>query len=107
MRAFPLLAALALALAAVSCSSGDEADAGRIDVVATTAQIAALTREVGGEHVDITTLIAPGVDAHDFDADPGDFRDVHDADLVLRHGIGLDDFLDDVIEGSGASKVVT
>ena len=106
MRAIPLLAVLAIALTFINCGD-EEADDGRIDVVATTAQIAALTREVGGEHVDITTLIAPGVDAHDFDAGPGDFRDVHDADLVLRHGIGLDDFLDDVIEGSGASEVVT
>jgi ABC-type Zn uptake system ZnuABC Zn-binding protein ZnuA len=76
-----------------------------LQVVATTAPIAALTREVGGDLVSVTTIIPPGVEAHDFDPDPGDVRRVHDADLVLRNGIGLDDFLDEVIDGAGVSTV--
>jgi ABC-type Zn uptake system ZnuABC Zn-binding protein ZnuA len=99
------LAILACAFLAVAC--GSETDDGRLRVVATTSQIAALTREVDGDSVSVTTLIGPSVDAHDFEPDPGQVRDIHDADLILRNGIGLDDFLDDVIEQSAEGRVVT
>ena len=95
---------LACAFLAIAC--GSETDDGRLRVVATTSQIAALTHEVAGDGVSVTTLIGPGVDAHDFEPDPGQVRGIHDADIILRNGIGLDDFLDDVIEESGG-RVVT
>jgi zinc/manganese transport system substrate-binding protein len=104
LLALPVVGCLLLLLGA--CGTGGEDD-GRVQVVATTSQIAALTREVAGDRVAITTLIGPGVDAHDFEADPGQLRGIHDADLVLRNGIGLDDFLDELIEGSVEERVVT
>jgi ABC-type Zn uptake system ZnuABC Zn-binding protein ZnuA len=91
----------------VAAACGDDDDDGRLKVVATTSQIAALTREVAGDRVSIPTLIAPGAEAHDFEPDPGQVRRIHDADLVLRNGIGLDDFLDGVVEGSAKGRVVT
>ncbi|MEX0784078.1 MAG: metal ABC transporter substrate-binding protein [Dehalococcoidia bacterium] len=103
------LLAFALVLSGLllaACGSGPDDD-GRLQVVATTSQIAALTREVAGDRVSLTTLIGPGVDAHDFEPDPRQVRRIHDADLVLRNGIGLDDFLDDIIEGSAGGRVVT
>jgi ABC-type Zn uptake system ZnuABC Zn-binding protein ZnuA len=101
------VAALLVALATTACGADDDGDDGRLEIVATTSQIAALTREVAGDRVFITTLIAPGTEAHDFEPDPGQVRDIHDADLILQNGIGLDDFLDDIIEGSAEGRVVT
>jgi ABC-type Zn uptake system ZnuABC Zn-binding protein ZnuA len=100
-----VVATLGFVLTTGAC--GSENDDGRLRVVATTSQIAALTREVAGDEVSITTLIGPGVDAHDFEPDPGQVRDIHDAGLILRNGIGLDDFLDDVIEDTAEGRVVT
>jgi ABC-type Zn uptake system ZnuABC Zn-binding protein ZnuA len=76
-------------------------------VVATTSQIGALTREVAGDRVALTVLLGPGVDAHDFEPDPGDVRKINDADMVLRNGIGLDDFLNDILRGSARGRIVT
>ncbi len=106
LRLLALTMLAAIAVAAAACGSDGEDD-GRLQVVATTSQIAALTHEVAGDRVAISTLIPPGVDAHDFEPDPGQVRRIHDADLVFRNGIGLDDFLDGVIEGSAEGKVVT
>ena len=99
------MASLVAALAA-GCSGGDGGTGLR--VVATTSQIGALTREVAGSHVRLTVLIGPGVSAHDFEPDPGDVRAINGAAVVLKNGIGLDDFLDRVIGGAGGNaKVVT
>jgi ABC-type Zn uptake system ZnuABC Zn-binding protein ZnuA len=102
---FGVLVLLA-AVAAGACGDGGNKD-GRVKVVATTTQIGALTKEVAGDRVSLTVLLRAGVDAHTFDPDPGDVRRIADADLILRNGIGLDNFLDGVIGGSARGEVVT
>ncbi len=87
-------------------TSAAQSDAGRITVVATTTQIGALVQEVAGDQVDLHTLMAPGVDAHDFEVTPADIRGMSEAHLILRNGVGLDDFLDDSIEAAGGDAAV-
>ena len=94
-------------LVGAACSSDGGADNGAPVVVATTSQIGALVREVAGDAVEVQTLMGPGVDPHDYEPSPQDVRVVAEAALVLRNGIGLDDFLDDIIEGAEAQTVVT
>ena len=95
------LAALAVLLLA-ACSSDDASSgAGTKSVVATTVQIAALTREVAREKLEVHGLIPPGADAHEFEPTASDLKAIEDAELILRHGIGLDDWLDDTLKAGG------
>jgi ABC-type Zn uptake system ZnuABC Zn-binding protein ZnuA len=75
--------------------------------VATTVQIDALAREVGGDTIELTGLIPPGGDPHAFEPKPSDLAAIEDADLILRHGIGLDDWLDDTLEAGSDAPIVT
>ena len=70
-------------------------------MVATTTQVADFARVVGGDRVRVTSLIKPNVDAHDYEPSPADLDAVARADVVLRNGVGLEDWLDDTIESSG------
>jgi manganese/zinc/iron transport system substrate-binding protein len=58
----------------VGASSGRDADLSKrlINVVATTGQVADLVRNVGGERVEVTTLMGPGVDPHLYKASARD-----------------------------------
>jgi ABC-type Zn uptake system ZnuABC Zn-binding protein ZnuA len=77
-------------------------------VVATTTQIGALVREVAGDDVRLTVLLGAGADAHDYEPNPQALRRVHEARLVFRNGLGLDDWLDGAIKGAGGdAEVVT
>ncbi|MEO9256459.1 MAG: metal ABC transporter substrate-binding protein, partial [Tepidiformaceae bacterium] len=108
LLALGLFALLLSAFAFSACnSSGSSTDTGKPKVVATTVQVGALTKAVGGDAIQLKTLVGPGVDPHDYDASADDIRSVGDAVLVLRNGIGLDAFLDKAIKGSGAKNVVT
>ena len=79
-----------------------------VNVVATTTQIGALTREVAGDRVALTVLLAAGADAHDFEPNPQTVKFIHNARLVLRNGIGLDHWLDKIIDAAGGdAEVVT
>jgi ABC-type Zn uptake system ZnuABC Zn-binding protein ZnuA len=101
-----LLAAGLAALLAAGCSgSGGAGDGdGRGDglrVVATTTQVADLAANVGGDRVRVTSLLKPGIDAHDYEPSPADIDAIARADLVVQNGVGLEEWLGDTIESSG------
>jgi ABC-type Zn uptake system ZnuABC Zn-binding protein ZnuA len=94
----------ALALAAAGCSGSDGSAGGggdRLRVVASTTQVADFARNVGGDWVQVTSLLKPGVDAHDYEPSPADIEAIARADLVIENGVGLEEWLGDTIESSG------
>ncbi|WP_322795506.1 metal ABC transporter substrate-binding protein [Tepidiforma sp.] len=102
--AIAALAAAALLLGA--CGGGDDDGGKGIRVVATTTQIGALVREVAGNRVQLTVLLQAGADAHDYEPSPQDSRTIREANLVLKNGIGLDDWMDDLVKNSGTKARV-
>jgi ABC-type Zn uptake system ZnuABC Zn-binding protein ZnuA len=97
-------ACLAILLAAGCSGPGDEEDGtggGGLRVVATTTQVADLAANVGGDRVRVTSLLKPGIDAHDYEPSPADIDAIAHAGLVLQNGVGLEEWLGDTIESSG------
>lgn len=109
-RGVGALAAAALVLAVVAgCGGGATSPptAGdAVRVVATTTVFADLVAQVGGEAVEVRSLVPKGGEVHTFDPTPSDLRAVADADLVVMNGLGLDDWLRVVVEDSGATASV-
>jgi ABC-type Zn uptake system ZnuABC Zn-binding protein ZnuA len=101
-----LLAAGLAALLVAGCSgSGGAGDGdgggGGLRVVATTTQVADLAANVGGDRVQVTSLLKPGIDAHDYEPSPADIDAIARADLVVQNGVGLEEWLGDTVESSG------
>ena len=94
------LAFVAVALVAVS-GCGRVADTypgptplpGALTVVTTTTFLADMVRQVGGEHVSVTSLVPKGGDVHTFDPRPSEAWALSNARLVFANGLGLDDWL--------------
>ena len=105
------VAAVALVVLSVSgCASpAKSSDDGRLKVVATTTQLGDFAQEVGGDAVQVRTLLPAGASAHHFDPTQADMIALADADVLLTNGLGLDDFVNDAVEASGfqGKKVVT
>jgi zinc/manganese transport system substrate-binding protein len=59
-------------------------------VVTTTTDLAALTRAVGGEHVDVHAIAKGVQDPHYVDAKPSFIRKVNRADLLIFNGLELE-----------------
>jgi ABC-type Zn uptake system ZnuABC Zn-binding protein ZnuA len=104
-RAALLAAGLAVLLVAGCSGSGgaanDDGGGGGLRVVATTTQVADLAANVGGDRVQVTSLLKPGIDAHDYEPSPADIDAIARADLVVQNGVGLEEWLGDTIESSG------
>nr|RZI37071.1 Manganese ABC transporter substrate-binding lipoprotein [Cryobacterium sp. SO1] len=96
-------AALALAGCATTATNAATGSDGDLKVVATTTQIADLTRNVVGDTdgVSITQLIQPNQSAHSYDPSVADLTALGEADVLVINGVGLEEWLDDAIEASG------
>jgi len=103
------LAACLVALVAAGCSSGgggsgpaSTGGAGRrLNVVATTTQVQDFARNVGGDRINLSGILKPNVDAHEYEPSPADIDAVARADVVVKNGVGLEPWLDDVVRSAG------
>ncbi|UGS38455.1 metal ABC transporter solute-binding protein, Zn/Mn family [Capillimicrobium parvum] len=98
--AFAALAAVAAALVAGGC--GSSPDPHRLQVVATTPVVADLARQVGGDAVEVTQLLQPNSDPHEYEPRPSDVVRTAEAKVILVSGFGLDHWIGDVVDQGGA-----
>jgi len=110
-RAASLLAALVAALVLGGCTEGTfrmpDVTGRDVRVVTTTNFITDLARQVGGDRVQVTGLMGPGVDPHLYKASARDVRTLRQADLVLYGGLDLEGKMDDVFEELALRRPVT
>jgi ABC-type Zn uptake system ZnuABC Zn-binding protein ZnuA len=90
----------------VACGGDDDGGSGKPHVVAITTQIGDFAKNVGGDRIDLDILLKPNQDAHDFDPEPSQLRSISNADLILRNGLGLDEFLDDALKNTKGEVIV-
>lgn len=96
-----------LCAGAVLATQPARAQAAR-DYMASMSIIADLVREVGGERVNVATLVEAGGDAHVFQPSPADARRVAQAPALFVNGLGLEGWLPRLVQASGGkTKIVT
>lgn len=78
-----------------------------VRAVATTSIVADLVREIGGERVEVTGLMGPGVDPHLYRASEGDVRRMGGGDIVFYNGLHLEGRMGDLFEQMGERGVRT
>src|SRR6476646_11394140 len=97
---------LVVMLIVAACGTGpSRADPATLSVVATTTVFADIVRNVGGEHVSVTSIIPAGVGPEDYEPKPADAKKLAGADLIVSNGVGLDGFLDKLVSAAGEGSV--
>jgi len=69
-----------------------------INIVTTTGMIADAVENVGGERVDVTNLMGPGIDPHLYKASEGDVSKMANADIIFYNGLGLEAQMGEVFQ---------
>lgn len=111
-----LLAAAGL-VSLAACGSGSDAGGtgaaptsaagGKVAVVASTDVYGSIASAVGGDLVEVTSLIdSPNADPHEYESTPADAATVARAALVVVNGGGYDDFAARLVESSGTKATV-
>lgn len=102
-----LLTACTVPAALPTSPAASDADA-PLTVVATYSILGDLVANVGGEHVNVATLVGPDGDAHTFEPTPADSVALTQASLIFENGLEFETWLDDLYTaaGAGAERVV-
>ncbi len=104
-----------MAAVAVACGSSTASDptatpsgnAGpRLDVVTTIYPVTYFAERIGGDRVQVTSIIRPGVEAHDFEPTPGDILEIADADVLIYTHPSFEGWIEDAVESAGNNALV-
>ena len=95
MKSLLIGATLVSLLATVPC------DAKVLKVVASFSILADVVKQVGGDHVEVTSLVPPNGDPHEFEPSPDDARALKTADLAFISGHGLETWFNRLARAAG------
>ena len=96
-----LLIAFALALAISPLHAQD-----RLNVVASFSILADFVKDVGGDKVNVTSLVGPNGDIHVYAPAPSDAKTVGDVKLLVINGLGLEGWLPRLVQSSGSKAAI-
>src|SRR5512136_449794 len=104
IRRAAVAAVVILLLAA--CATTPPKTSGRVRVVTTLGILADWARQVGGDRVEVTSLLTGNESPHTYEAKPQDAALLARADILFRVGLGLEDWLDPVVENAENKQLV-
>jgi zinc/manganese transport system substrate-binding protein len=97
-----LLLASAAALAFAAPAFAEE----KLKVIATFSILGDIVANVGGDRVEVTTLVGSDGDAHVFQPAPADAQAVAGAQVIVANGLGFEGWMDRLIEASGTTAAI-
>ena len=109
MRRWAVAATALMLMAAGAASaqeSAQESAKNRIKVIASFSILGDLVKNVGGDRVEIATLVGPNGNTHVYAPSPADAKKVADAKLVFVNGLGFEGWLDRLVKASGTKATI-
>jgi manganese/zinc/iron transport system substrate-binding protein len=76
----------------------------QLQVAATTSIVGDLVKTIGGDHVEVRTLMGPGVDPHLYKATPSDVRALQRASVIFYSGLMLEGKMEDLFRKMARGK---
>jgi zinc/manganese transport system substrate-binding protein len=96
---------LAAVLSAVPALAQDQPKE-RLKVVASFSILGDLVKNVGGDRVEVATLVGPNGNAHVYAPSPADAKKAADARLVFVNGLGFEGWLERLVKASGTKAPI-
>jgi ABC-type Zn uptake system ZnuABC Zn-binding protein ZnuA len=86
--------------------AGEARAEGPLAVAATTGLVADFVRQVGGQRVDVASVLPANADPHDYEPSPQDVVAIEEAEVVFTYGLNLDEWASDLVANSGTEAPV-
>ncbi|RWP72630.1 zinc ABC transporter substrate-binding protein AztC [Mesorhizobium sp.] len=99
-------AALAMSVITLTAFGASAALAEPLKVVASFTIIADFAKNVGGDRINLTTIVGPNGDAHVYEPSPADAVAMAGADVVLVNGLHFEGFLQRLVDASATKATI-
>jgi zinc/manganese transport system substrate-binding protein len=104
MRVLRILLSVALLSGLAACGSSTPRAGGRVNIVAAENFYGDIAAQLGGDRVHVRSLINdPEADPHLYESSAGDASVLAGARVVIKNGLGYDDFVDKLLATTGRS----
>lgn len=102
--AIPLLGACSIE-AGNNLKTSNAPDSDRIEIVTTISQISEPIEVIGGDRIEVKSLMGPGVDPHLYKATQGDINKLQKADIILYNGLHLEGQMGEIFTKMSETKI--
>jgi zinc transport system substrate-binding protein len=75
-------------------------------VAASIAPLADFAQQVGGDHVQVITLVPPGASPHTYELTPAQAEQVARANVLVLNGVGLEYWADKMVQSAGNPNLI-
>lgn len=97
---------LTLPMLFLGCSNDkSEVDTDKVQIEVSISPLKEFTEAIGGDKVQVNTLVPENVEAHDFELKSRDVEEVMDKDLFIYNGVHMEHWLDQLKESISNSDV--
>lgn len=79
-------------------SSGGSKNEGTLTIYTSIYPLEDFAKKIGGEHVEVTTLIPPGTDSHTYEPTSKEILDIARADAFIYNGLGMESYAEKIHE---------
>lgn len=83
----------------IGCSTKDNSkdESGKLRVGVTINPLKEFAEIIGGDKVEVFSIIPNGVDPHDFDPKPKDIEKLYNSEVFVYNGLGMEEWIDSVL----------
>ena len=103
-RVAALAMALLVLLGSLACISSTDSE--KLKVVATVFPLADFVKNVGGDKVEVITLLPAGASPHAYDLKVHEVKNIAEAKLFVMNGLGLDSWIGDKVRAAASPDLV-
>ena len=110
-RALMWVAMVVAALYAAGCGTSGEdgssdggASEGKVQVAATISVLQDMVKQVGGDRVEVSTIVPVGGSPETFQPSPSDAQRISDSRVIFENGTGLEEWVGDLLQSAGGDE---
>lgn len=96
---------ISIALFNIACGQNKEEN-GKINITVSINPLKEFAEKIGGDKVQVTTLVPNGVEPHDFDPKPKDLEVLTKSDIFVYNGLGMEEWLDSVLNTVNNEEII-
>lgn len=91
----------------IGCGSKDNTSSDKIQITTSISPVKEFTKLIGGDKVEVYSLVPDNVEPHDVDLKPKDFEKLIKSNLFIYNGLGMEDWLEQVQEQIEGKEIIS